>query len=378
MTYILFTYSLSSSKKSLGGLISIPENIFLINVDESLYLNVAIGACFATTACTIISGGVLERLKNKAYIMWCFLICLINYSFISHWIWHPNGILYKYGFKDCAGSIVVHSLGGIGSLIPMYMLGPRRDSINSDGKLKDIKKSSQPIIYGIGAFLLWYGWFSFNLTSPILSNIDMNNYLGSIVLITMSGPVCCCLAGLLIMVFYFKKINLDDLISCAITGLVSITGCCYTISIWSSCIIAIFSSIIYFVFKQIVREKWKIDDPLNIISVHLIPGIYSCVMEGIFANGNTSDKGLIYGGYIHFFVQIIGVISTTIFNLISMYFMYKYILKGLLFRKTDIKVSILNTYLVCLIYCFNIQKIYQYINIYSRELHYMKWTLNLH
>ncbi len=53
------------------------------------------------------SGAVLERMKNKAYIVWCSLIILINYSFISHWVWHKDGWLSKLGFVDSAGAVVV-------------------------------------------------------------------------------------------------------------------------------------------------------------------------------------------------------------------------------------------------------------------------------
>ena len=88
-----------------------------------MYEEIFIGSCFATTACTIISGGVLERMKNKAYITWCFLVCLVNYSLVSHWIWHPDGILAKYGYMDGAGAIVVHSIGGIGAFIAIQQLG---------------------------------------------------------------------------------------------------------------------------------------------------------------------------------------------------------------------------------------------------------------
>ena len=56
LTFLMFSWSLSSSQRSLCGIISIPENILLINVDPSLYENIIVGACFATTACTIISG----------------------------------------------------------------------------------------------------------------------------------------------------------------------------------------------------------------------------------------------------------------------------------------------------------------------------------
>ncbi len=46
-------------------------------------------------------------MKNKAYITWCCLVILVNYSFVAHWVWHPEGWLAKLGFMDGAGAVVV-------------------------------------------------------------------------------------------------------------------------------------------------------------------------------------------------------------------------------------------------------------------------------
>ena len=68
-------------------------------------------ACYATAAATIISGAVLERLKNKAYVVYTFFIVLLCYSIIGHWVWHKQGWLNQLGFVDSSGSAVVHMVG---------------------------------------------------------------------------------------------------------------------------------------------------------------------------------------------------------------------------------------------------------------------------
>eukprot|EP01083_Nonionella_stella_P075764 206067_1 len=60
----------------------------------------------ASTFPSTIHGAVLERMKNKAYITWCLLTIFVNYSFVYHWVWRPDGWLAKLGFVDGAGSII--------------------------------------------------------------------------------------------------------------------------------------------------------------------------------------------------------------------------------------------------------------------------------
>ena len=284
-------------------------------------------------------------MKNKVYIIWCFLVCLIPYSITSHVIWHTDGLLYKFGFMDAAGAIVIHGIGGCASLISLLHLGPRHGMLKSNGILKSVPSSDQPIIVALGTFILWYGWFAFNISSPITAGIDLDGRLGIVSLVTMIGPVSASLSGMMIMLFYYKDINLDSLISCVIAGLVSITGNCYTIGIWSAIVIGMFSPVIYFISAYIVRNKLKIDDPLQILSVHLVSGIYSIICEGIFANDTVGHPGLIYGGYIHCIIQIIGGSIMMILNLFIMYILYHILLRKIIFKGTSLRVTVLNTYL---------------------------------
>ncbi len=92
-------------------------------------------------------------------------ISIINYSFIAHWVWHKDGWLKLLGFVDGAGAVVVHTTAGIASLIAVWRLGPRKESLDKDGiTIKPVSPATRPIINAIGAFFLWYGWFAFNVS----------------------------------------------------------------------------------------------------------------------------------------------------------------------------------------------------------------------
>ncbi|NCS31122.1 MAG: ammonium transporter [Microcystis aeruginosa F13-15] len=72
---------------------------------------------FAGAAATIISGAMAERLNFWAFCSFSFLFILIIYPVAGHWAWGLFGWLYQYGFRDFAGSTVVHSVGGTAALV---------------------------------------------------------------------------------------------------------------------------------------------------------------------------------------------------------------------------------------------------------------------
>ena len=203
---------------------------------------------------------------------------------------------------------MVHGVGGMAGMVAMYFLGPRRGSLQSEHQQSDLnllpkteeerEKSSihklipiqpakQPILMVMGAFVLWYGWFSFNITSPIVANIEAGGNLAQSGLNTFLAPCCSACTCL----FYVKLknymthtrgiISFEDLLSCILAGLVCVTGACYTIEYWAACICGVCVVPLYFIVNWYVREKLMIDDPLCISSVHLAPGFLGFFLEGI-------------------------------------------------------------------------------------------------
>ncbi|MDJ0562637.1 MAG: ammonium transporter, partial [Microcystis sp. M49629_WE12] len=79
---------------------------------------------FAGTAATIVSGAVAERIKFTDFLVFSLIIVGIMYPITGHWVW-GGGWLADLGFKDFAGSTVVHSVGGWSALTGAAILGPR-------------------------------------------------------------------------------------------------------------------------------------------------------------------------------------------------------------------------------------------------------------
>ena len=79
---------------------------------------------FACTATTIVSGSVAERINLGCYMTYSFILGGIIYPCIVAWTW-GEGWLFQKGFKDFAGSCVVHMTGGVAGIVAAYFTGPR-------------------------------------------------------------------------------------------------------------------------------------------------------------------------------------------------------------------------------------------------------------
>ena len=101
---------------------------FFTEADESemgdVFSHFLFQASFATTATTIVSGAVAERMNLKAYMVFAFTNT-VTYCFPAHWVWGPKGWLKGLGVVDMGGASPVHLVGGVAGLIGTLMLKPR-------------------------------------------------------------------------------------------------------------------------------------------------------------------------------------------------------------------------------------------------------------
>ena len=138
---------------------------FLTDADESemgqVYSQYFFQLSFATTATTIVSGAMAERITLKAYIVYSFLNTL-TYSFPAHWIWGENGWLRNLGAVDIAGCSAVHLVGGVSGLVATLMLKPRSGRFDVNVPPPAMASPTNVLL---GTFMLWWGWLGFNCGS---------------------------------------------------------------------------------------------------------------------------------------------------------------------------------------------------------------------
>lgn len=259
----------------------------------SLYTDWFFQLVFAATAATIVSGAMSERTRFTAYFVYSIVITALIYPIFGHWTW-GGGWLDGLGFRDFAGSTIVHSVGGWAGLVGAIMLGPRKGRYDKEGKPVQIPGHS--IALGtLGVFILWLGWFGFNPGSELaaagIGSIDSVARVAAITNIAAAAGAF----GSLAMAWIFKgKPDLSFSLNGALGGLVAITAPCADVAPWASVTIGFVAGIIVFLGMNLL-EAMKIDDPVGAVPVHLFAGAWGTLALGLFS-ANPEALGLFYGG----------------------------------------------------------------------------------
>jgi Amt family ammonium transporter len=279
---------------------------------------------FAGTAATIVSGAMAERTKFSAYLIYSFVISLIIYPVVVHWIWSGSGWLNTYsgnttdswGFTDFAGSTVVHSVGGWAALIGAMILGPRLGKYRPDGTAVTIPGHNMALS-ALGVFILWLGWYGFNPGSQLVFKSQGDADAIALVAVTTTLAAA---AGALGAMFttWFKsgKPDLGASLNGVLAGLVAITAPCAYVTPGASIIIGLIGGVL-FVFSAGWLEALKIDDPVGAVPVHLINGIWGTLAVGLFATipGNTGTVGLLAGGGMALLIaQVVGIVGVGLWS----------------------------------------------------------------
>lgn len=260
---------------------------------------------FASTAATIVSGALAERQYFFAYVLTSFLMGLVIYPIFGHWAWSGShlkgnqGWLEQKGFIDFAGSTVVHSIGGWVSLAGIIVLKARSGRFKSEG----VNDSFKPANFGLavlGVFILWFGWWGFNGGSILAMN---SHVIVTIVNTNIAGAV----AGFTSFIFSYiydmkrnkRRDTLSKTLGGVLGGLVAVTASCNKIEIWQAALVGLVAGFVHNIAYDAML-KYKLDDPVGAVPVHLACGIWGTLFVGIVG---ISSIG----------VQILGIFVAFIF-----------------------------------------------------------------
>ena len=253
---------------------------------------------FVATTASIVSGTLAERVKLWSFFLFIALLTAIIYPVVGAWTW-GEGWLYDLGFKDFAGSTIVHSTGGWAALAGALVVGPRRGKFRTDGSVKPTPPSNVPIVT-LGVFILWFGWLGFNggsqlamagaqdvvAISHLLVNTNLAGAAGFMVALVIARPI-------------LGRIDLMAGLNGALAGLVAITaGPDFVAHYWAVIIGAIGGAVCVSGIRLL--EVLKVDDVVGAVPVHLFAGIWGTLATCIVAGGN-------------FGVQLLGVLAVGAF-----------------------------------------------------------------
>ena len=246
---------------------------------------------FAATAGTIISGAVAGRIKINAFMLIVFLYVLIVYPIVGSWQW-GGGFLStltdEVGFYDFAGSTLVHSVGGWGGLVIIYLLGARKGKFDSSGKALAIPGSNIPLS-AAGVLILWLGWFGFNGGS-VLSADPANTSL--VLVTTCLAAAAGGLGASFLSSLIYKNLDITMFMNGVLGGLVGITAGADQMGPTSAILIGAIGGAIV-VLGVALLDKCKLDDPVGAIPVHLFAGIWGTLAVGIFGASAGFDQFMV-------------------------------------------------------------------------------------
>ena len=243
---------------------------------------------FAATAGTIISGAVAGRIKINAFMLIVFLYILIVYPIVGSWQW-GSGFLYEvFGFYDFAGSSLVHSVGGWGALIIIYLLGARKGKFDNNGNAVAIPGSNIPLS-AAGVLILWLGWFGFNGGS-VLSADPANTSL--VLVTTCLAAAAGGLGASFVSTLAYKNLDITMFMNGILGGLVGITAGADQMGPTEAIAIGAIGGMVV-VLGVAILDKCKLDDPVGAIPVHLFAGIWGTLAVGIFGAKASFDQFMV-------------------------------------------------------------------------------------
>ena len=275
---------------------------------------------FCAATASIVSGALAERIKLWPFLIFTILLTAVIYPIQASWKW-GGGFLDGMGFQDFAGSTVVHSVGGWAALTGAIILGPRIGKYAADGKVNPIPGSNLALAT-LGVFILWLGWFGFNGGSQLaMGSIGDVADVSRIFSNTNAAAAGGAIAALIVTQLMYKKPDLTMILNGALAGLVSITAEPLAPTLGQAIIFGAVGGILVVVSVPLL-DKFKIDDVVGAIPVHLIAGIWGTLIVPL----TNSDAS--------FGTQLYSIIIVGLFVVITSAIVW-YVLKALFGIRVD-------------------------------------------
>ncbi len=261
---------------------------------------------FAIITPALFTGATADRLRFSAYALFLGLWSVLVYSPVAHWVFSPNGWLFKRGALDFAGGAVVHINAGMAALVLALVLGRRRGWPH-----EPMPPHSLPLTL-LGTGILWFGWFGFNAGSALGANELAAQALINTHLAAAAGM----LGWLVVEKLKGGHATTLGAASGAVAGLVAITPCAGFVGGLSPLVIGSVAGVACFLAIQL-KTRFGYDDSLDVVGVHLVGGIVGSLLLGFFSDKSVNAlgaDGVFFGGTQLLANQVIAVVATIAFS----------------------------------------------------------------
>jgi ammonium transporter, Amt family len=273
---------------------------------------------FAAAIPAIISGGIAERAKFWPQLIATAVIVGFVYPFFEGIAWNNAFGIQDWikattgeNFRDFAGSIVVHAVGGWIALPAVILLGARSNRYRKDGAISAHPPSSIPFL-ALGAWILCVGWFGFN----VMSAQTLDKISGLVAVNSLMAMV----GGTLIALLLGKN-DPGFVHNGPLAGLVAVCAGSDIMHPLGALVVGGIAGAIFVVMFTLTQNKWKIDDVLGVWPLHGLCGTWGGIAAGIF--GSKTFGGM---GGVSLSAQLIGTAMGVAWALIGGFVVY-YVLK---------------------------------------------------
>lgn len=273
----------------------------LETTDPQSYVFVAFQLTFAVITAALISGAVADRMKFSAWLVFLPLWVTLSYFPLAHMVWGggflsaADGGLADLLFAgdgeaafapiDYAGGTVVHINAGVAALVLALLVGKRL------GFGREPMKPHNLTLTMIGAGLLWFGWFGFNVGSIV--NLDAYTTETGLVWLNTTLATCAAMMGwLLVEKMRDGKCTSLGAASGVVAGLVAITPACGNLVPWSAMVLGAVAGGLCALAVGL-KYRFGYDDSLDVVGVHLVGGLVGTLGVGFLA---ADEGGLLTGG----------------------------------------------------------------------------------
>lgn len=314
--FALFGLSPLLESREIGG-----EELFPIGGFGSVpaIVWVAFQLTFAVITVALISGAVAERMKFATWLVFGGIWVTLVYFPLSHMVWGggllsgaENGFAsWLFGYNadegaanvppiDFAGGTVVHINAGMAALVLALLIGKRAGFGRTPYRPHNI-----PFVM-LGAALLWFGWFGFNVGSEGAADA----LAGLVWVNTTAATAAAMLGWLAVERLRDGHATSVGAASGIVAGLVAITPACGSLSPIGSLILGAIAGILSSVAIGL-KYKFGYDDSLDVVGVHLVAGLWGTVGIGLLG----TETGLFYGGGIQqLVVQVVIALVAVVFT----------------------------------------------------------------
>ncbi len=267
---------------------------------------------FAVITPALITGATADRMKFSAYAVLIGVWAVIVYPVVAHWVFSPNGWLFKRGALDFAGGAVVHINAGAAALAVVLVLGNRK------GWPREAMPPHNLPFTILGTGILWFGWFGFNAGSAL----GANGLAAQALVNTHLAAATAMLSWLVVEKLRSGHATSLGAASGAVAGLVAITPCAGFVGGMAPVAIgAVAGAVCYLALR--LKTKFGFDDSLDVIAVHLVGGLLGALLLGLFADTKVNSlgfDGLFFGGGTELLVnQVIASAATLAFSFVVTY-----------------------------------------------------------